>query len=77
MMDKKEHLTKQGLDLIIKIKSLMANGLNNKVKDLWPELKDKVLLDKFDLAFKITSIPSPGANSRICSGRGFIFSFTL
>ena len=57
MMDKKEHLTKQGLDIIIKIKSLINNGLNNKVKDLSTELKDKVLLDKFDLAFKITSIP--------------------
>jgi hypothetical protein len=36
-----------------------GSGLNNKVKDLSTELKDKVLLDKFDLAFKITSIPSP------------------
>jgi len=59
MIDKKEHLTKQGLDIIIKIKSLINNGLNNKVKDLSTILKDKVSLDKFDLAFKITSIPSP------------------
>lgn len=59
MMDKKEHLTKQGLDIIIKIKSLINNGLNNKVKDLSTILEDKVSLDKFDLAFKITYIPSP------------------
>ena len=67
MMNKKEHLTKQGLDLIIKMKAFINRGVSEKfkelsslslLKDLFKEFEE-VSVDTTDLEFNITSIPSP------------------
>jgi hypothetical protein len=66
MIGRKEHLTIKGLALILKMKPLInMNALSEKVQDLLKESLDlytefeKVSVDTSDLAFKITSIPSP------------------
>ena len=65
MMDRKEHLTIKGLDLILKMKPFINKGFNEKAKDLLKELNylftefEHVMVNTSDLDFKITSIPSP------------------
>lgn len=66
MMGRKEHLTLKGLALILKMKPLInMNALNEKVQNLLKESPDlftefeKASVDTSDLAFNITSIPSP------------------
>ena len=87
MIGRKEHLTIKGLALILKMKPLInMNALSEKVQDLLKESLDlytefeKVSVDTSDLAFKITSIPSPswiGGFVACAPQRRIIFSFAI
>lgn len=53
LMDKGEHLTKDGLVKIIKLKASLNKGLSNKLKVLFPEIK--IIRPKVDLPIFIDS----------------------
>jgi hypothetical protein len=45
-MNKNEHLTKEGLIKIVKLKSFLNKGISKELRNSFPKIKTTILLDK-------------------------------